>query len=176
MVRRENPNFSTDSQRLKNYFYVAFASAFGLGLSPIAPGTCGALIGVLIHIFIVNFLPVGAQLVALIGAMILVCLVHFMLTPWAIRYWGSKDPKNFVLDEVAGYLTVPILFRHGHIWQVVLWGFLLFRTFDIIKIPPARQIDKNMDGAWGILLDDIVSAIYAVIAMFVLMVAGLIDV
>ncbi len=73
MARSEKrSNFSTDRQRLKNYFYVAFGSAFGLGLSPIAPGTCGALLGVAIHIFIVSFLTVEAQFFALIGAMILV--------------------------------------------------------------------------------------------------------
>ena len=78
----------------------------------------------------------------------------------------NEDPGNFVLDEVAGYLVVPILFRGGQLWQVALCGFLLFRVFDIIKIPPARQIDQNMHGPWGIVLDDIISGAYAALALY----------
>ena len=71
-----------------------------------------------------------------------------------------------MLDEVAGYLVVPILFRGGELWQVALVGFLLFRIFDIIKIPPARQIDQNMHGSWGIILDDLISGAYAAAALY----------
>jgi len=153
---------------LKKYLYIAVGSALGLGLSPIAPGTCGTLLGVLFHVFIVLFLPVTFQLTALIIIFIIVCAANNILTPWAEAYWQREDPGHFVLDEVAGYLLVPILFRQGQLWQVALWGFLLFRIFDIIKIPPARQIDQCMHGAWGILLDDLVSAGYAVLVMYFL--------
>ena len=71
-----------------------------------------------------------------------------------------------MLDEVAGYLVVPILFHGGELWQVALVGFLLFRIFDIIKIPPARQIDQNMHGPWGIVLDDLISGVYAALAIY----------
>jgi len=147
---------------------VTLASAFGLGLSPVAPGTCGALLGVLIHLAVVLFLPQHIQLPALIISLVLVCLVHFKLTDWAVDYWQDDDPRNFVLDEVVGYLTVPILFHHGHVWQIMLWGFILFRILDIIKIPPARQIDRYWHGPWGIVLDDIVSAGYAVLVMYLM--------
>ena len=90
------------------------------------------------------------------------------ITPWAVAYWKDEDPGNFVLDEVAGYLVVPILFRGGDLYQVALWGFLLFRVFDIVKIPPARQIDQNLHGPWGIVLDDLVSGAYAALALYAL--------
>lgn len=153
---------------LKECIFIFIGSGFGLGLSPIAPGSCGALLGVAAHILIWSYLPSAIRLYALVFIFLLVCAVHFLLTPWAVAYWRSKDPGHFVLDEVAGYLLVIILYRHGNLWQIALWGFLLFRLFDIIKIPPARQIDRNMPGAWGILLDDFVSAGYAVLAMFIL--------
>ena len=47
-------------------------------------------------------------------------------------------------------------------------SFLLFRVFDIIKLPIARQIDKKMHNSWGVILDDLVSALYAVIAMVII--------
>lgn len=156
-------------QKTKNYIYVMIASAFGLGLCPIMPGTCGALTGVLAHVLIVLFLPAGMQLPSLIAIFVLVCAANHLLTPWAEVYWQAPDPKHFVLDEVAGYLFVPILFRYGSLWKVVLWAFLLFRVLDIFKlIPPARYIDQNMHGSWGILLDDLVSAGYAALIMYLI--------
>ncbi len=154
--------------RGKDSLRVVVASAAGLGLSPIAPGSFGTLLGLLFHISIILFLPAKTHLTCLVAVFTLVCIANNLLTPWAEEYWQGKDPKNFVLDEVAGYLLVPILFRHGQLWQVVFWGFLLFRIFDIVKVPPAKQIDKKMEGGWGILLDDLVSAGYAVSAMYFL--------
>jgi phosphatidylglycerophosphatase A len=73
------------------------------------------------------------------------------------------------LDEVAGYLLIPILFRNGELWKIAIWGFFLFRLFDIFKlIPPTRYIDQKIHGPWGILLDDLVSAGYAVLIMYLL--------
>jgi phosphatidylglycerophosphatase A len=156
----------------KDRLYIILGSAFGLGLCPFAPGTCGALLGVLIHIVVAILLPIEMRMVVLTISFLLICVANHLLTPWATTYWRSKDPSHFVLDEVAGYLLVPILFHHGKLWQIVFWGFLLFRILDIIKVPPARQIDRNMGGAWGILLDDLVSAGYAVLFLYVLMWIG----
>jgi phosphatidylglycerophosphatase A len=144
---------------------VFIGSGFGLGLSPIMPGTCGALPGLAAHLLIATYLPSEVRWYALVLIFIIICITHFLLTPWAVEHWRSKDPRHFVLDEIAGYLLVPILYPYGSPWHVALWGFLLFRVFDIIKIPPARQIDSGMPGAWGILLDDLVSSGYAVLAI-----------
>ena len=95
-------------------------------------------------------------------------VANYLLTPWAEAYWQCKDPKHFVLDEVAGYLLIPILFPFGMLWPTVLYAFLMFRILDIIKVPPAWQIDKNFHGAAGIILDDIVSACYTVAVLYTL--------
>ena len=148
------------------------ATAGGLGLSPFAPGTCGALLGVLMHGLIVLWLPPSATLAALAVSLWAVCAASYLLTPWAQYYWQDPDPGHFVLDEVAGYLIVPLLFHHGAFWQQALWGFVLFRAYDMIKLPVARQIDERMHGAMGIILDDMVSGIYAVMTMFGIMWLG----
>ena len=143
------------------------ASAGWLGLAPIAPGSFGALLGVAIHLVIWSLFASSLVRTVLVGsALLLVSWAHFAVTGWAIAYWRDKDPKNFVLDEVAGYLVVPLLHPQGSIVFVVVAGFLLFRVLDIIKLPPARQIDRDWVGAWGILLDDIVSGVYAVVVVY----------
>ena len=157
----------------KDKLFVFLGSAFGLGLLPVAPGTWGALLGVAIHVFTVLLLPgLFYQTIVLVAVLLLVSIGNHLLTPWAVQFWNKKDPGNFVLDEVAGYLLIPIIFHHGRLWQVALWGFLIFRIFDIIKLPIARQIDRKGTSAWAILLDDLVSAVYTVLALYLLMWLG----
>lgn len=157
----------------KDKLFVFLGSAFGLGLLPVLPGTWGALLGVMIHVIAVLFLPNSLHhTIVLVVALVVVSAGNNLLTPWAVKFWNKKDPGNFVLDEVAGYLLVPILFHHGRLWQVALWGFLIFRVFDIIKLPIARQIDRKGTGAWAILLDDLISAVYTVLALYLLMWLG----
>lgn len=143
------------------------ATAGGLGQAPIAPGSFGALLGVGMHLAAWSATDQPLLRVGFLTAgLLFVCWGHFAVTRWAMDYWRDKDPKNFVLDEVAGYLIVPILHPTGNVFLVAGAGFLLFRLFDIAKIPPARQIDRDWIGAWGILLDDIVSGVYAAIVLY----------
>ena len=134
---------------------------------PIIPGTFGALAGVLVHI-IIWFFSTKWYYECLVLSLLLVSLANHLLTPWAIKFWKCNDPKQFVLDEIAGYLLVPILFRGSDILGTILWSFFLFRLFDIVKVPPARQIDRKMHNAWGIILDDLVSAVYASATLYFL--------
>jgi phosphatidylglycerophosphatase A len=146
--------------------YNAIGSAFGLGLSPVAPGSFGALLGVLYTIAAFTLAGVEGRVYAIAAALLAVAAANHWLTPWAVDYWKDEDPRHFVLDEVAGYLVVPLLLPHASLWQVGFWGFLLFRIFDVVKIPPARQIDRHLHGPWGILLDDLVSGAYAAAALY----------
>ncbi len=142
-------------------FYLAIGTCFGLGLAPIAPGTAGALLGIPVFLGITLGTPYGWHTPLLLVSLLLASTINHLLTPWAISYWGCKDPKNFVLDEVAGYLMTVLLFRGGdNLLLTVLWTFFIFRLMDIIKLPPARQME-SLPGSWGILLDDLMSAVYA---------------
>ncbi len=155
--------------KINNRMGIIIGSALGLGLSPVMPGTCGTILGVLFHFIIGYIVPKAFQLQALVFTFIIVCAANNILTGWAEEYWKTSDPGHFVLDEVAGYLFIPILFREGELWKVIIWGFILFRVFDIFKlIPPARLIDENLHGPWGILLDDLVSAGYAALFMYII--------
>ena len=142
------------------------ATAFGLGLSPIAPGSFGALLGLAWHVAAWRFGAVGLdlRLWCLMGAAVFAA-IHYWLTPWAQEYWHDPDPGHFVLDEVVGYLCVPVLSLEAPDLRYILLGFVLVRVFDIIKLPGARYIDRNIHTASGVLFDDVVSAIYAAAAL-----------
>ena len=82
---------------------------------------------------------------------------------WACEYFGKSDPKPFVLDEVAGQwialLWLPVVTPMSLV-IILFVQFLLFRIFDIIKPPPARQFEKFQDG-YGVVADDLMSGLYA---------------
>lgn len=145
------------------------ATALGLGLAPVAPGTFGTLLGVLIHVLAESAAPSSWVPPILLAALGLTTVLHIRLTPFAQEHWKSEDPGNFVLDEVAGYLTAALLFPYGPLWPRVLGLFLLFRLFDIVKPQPARYFDRSVSGPWGILMDDIVAGGYAAGTLYVVM-------
>lgn len=152
--------------RARDFLFNAIGSALGLGLSPIAPGSFGALLGVAYAVPVFLYMPVAWRVPAIGLGLAAVAAANHFLTPWAVAYWKDEDPGHFVLDEIAGYLMVPLLLPQGTLWQVGFWGFLLFRVFDVVKIPPARQIDRNWHGPWGIVLDDLVSGAYAALVLY----------
>ncbi len=157
---------------------LVLASGFGLGLSPVVPGSFGALVGLAWHALA---LLVGcgdglARLWCLLGALLFAGL-HYRLTPWAQRHWRDPDPKHFVLDEIVGYLCVPLFWAlppDANVWLYSLAGFVVFRILDAIKLPIARYIDRNIHTAHGVLFDDVVSAAYtaALVSGFAWMVQG----
>ncbi len=91
------------------------------------------------------------------------CSLCVMLGPWAAQFYGRKDAQPIVLDEVAGVCLTLVGQRYfsgmKELWPIGM-AFVMFRVFDIIKPPPARQLEKLPEG-WGVLLDDLAAAVYA---------------
>lgn len=137
---------------------------FGIGYFPVAPGTLTSLIIVLLYRFYLYKLSWFHHL--------LLFFFLFFIGVFASSKFSSvltkKDPRNIVIDEVAGQYLV--LFQMSNSWFAVLSCLVLFRLFDIVKPFPTRQVEK-MPGGWGIMLDDIVAAIYAgvIINLYMLM-------
>ena len=152
----------------QKWMVLTVGTAFGLGLLPLAPGSFAALFGVGLHLLFFFFFPKFLFIPLLVFSLLLVSYLNHILTPWAEAYWQKEDPGNFVLDEIAGYLMVPIFFHSGSesVWLIAAVGFLLFRILDIIKIEPARYFDRHVHNAWGILIDDLISGAYAVMLMY----------
>ncbi len=130
------------------------ATGFGSGWLPVAPGTWGSLVGVLLW-FPLRQVPPQTYPV------VLVCLffIGVFAAGSAEKILDRPDPKPVVIDEVVGQLiTLAAAPAHP---AVILTGFLLFRACDIWKPFPARWIDRHLHGGLGIMLDDVVAGGYA---------------
>ncbi len=147
---------------------VWIATSAGAGYFPIAPGTAGSAVGVVI-VAALQRLPLhAAWQTALIGA---IAAGLFVAGVWAAgkaeKFFGRVDPGQVVIDEVVGQM-VTLLARPRASWKWLLAGFLLFRAFDILKPFPARRAER-LRGGWGIMVDDGIAGIYG---LAVLGVAG----
>jgi len=130
------------------------ATGCGAGYAPLAPGTAGSAVGVLLF-YLLSPLPLIWYL-AIIAA---VTLAAIWCAGKAEKILGTNDPQQVVIDEIAGQLiTLAALPAH---WTYMLGGFLLFRLLDIIKPWPANTINRDMHGGAGIVLDDVVAGVYA---------------
>lgn len=138
------------------------ATIFGLGKSPIGPGTAGSLFALgLVGLWFPAHpgLQLAWVLVASIGGM-LVC------GP-VIAFTGKKDPSEVIIDEVAGMFLTFLWLPSLPLW-VLGFGFVLFRFFDITKPWLVGKAEK-MPGAAGIMLDDLVAGIFANLILHILM-------
>jgi phosphatidylglycerophosphatase A len=147
---------------------VLLGSACYLGYVPLMPGTFGALPGIAIYYLLWKFFPSEFLWMGLFISVLLIGLLNYYLTPWATKYWKSKDPSKFVLDEIIGFMCVPLFYGTHDFAGTALWGFILFRVLDMIKIFPANYVDKHVKGSTGIIFDDVISAGYAALCLFIL--------
>ena len=146
-------------QRLLSHPAGWIATALGAGLSPRAPGTAGSLVALLPWWFLLRGLPLAWYLVVL--------LAGFVLGVWACavsdRRVGTHDQGALVWDEVIGmWITLLAAPRQ---WWWMLVGFALFRLFDIWKPWPVSWADRRVHGGLGVMLDDVVAGIYALIVL-----------
>lgn len=142
---------------------LALATALGAGYAPFAPGTFGSAAGLVLWWLI----PASASL------QFLTIVVVFALGSWsgsvAERHFRTTDPSHVVLDEVLGMLIT--LFMNPVGWIGALLGFLLFRVADIIKPYPANKLEA-LHGGVGIMADDAMAAVYANLALRLLLMAA----
>ena len=130
------------------------AFGFGTGLAPIAPGTFGSLPGVLLFWLTLEF-----GLYVQFGVAVALVLAGVWLCGESARRIGVHDHGGIVWDEIAGmYLT---LFAAPLSLAGWLGAFVLFRAADIVKPWPIRDLDHRLGGGVGIMLDDLVAALYA---------------
>jgi phosphatidylglycerophosphatase A len=145
------------AQRATDLLARVLATAFGSGYAPLAPGTAGSAVGLLL------FWPMASlawpwQL----AACVLVFFVGVAAGGRVARNLGVEDPGLVVIDEVAGqWITLTAL---PFTPAVALAGFLLFRLMDVVKPWPARDLER-LPGGWGIMADDAAAGLYAQLAL-----------
>jgi phosphatidylglycerophosphatase A len=164
---------------------LAFSTVFGLGFLRPAPGTWGslppvALAGVLLAVGLRPETADGpahwtlgpwlAYHAVLVGVFIVFSLVCAAQGDWAEARFGHKDPGSVVADETAGqclpllFIPAPALASPGLAVFTLIFAFVSFRVLDILKPPPARELQR-VPGGWGIVLDDWIAGLYALLAV-----------
>ncbi|MGH8460544.1 MAG: phosphatidylglycerophosphatase A family protein [Stenotrophobium sp.] len=146
------------------------AYGFGAGLAPWAPGTFGTLVGLPLW-FLLSWLTPNPM------DYLLVCAVLFAFGCWvcgeSARLLGLHDAPGIVFDEIVGFAITcfPLLFLplHAPRWPWLIAAFLLFRLFDILKPWPIRWLDQKVKGGFGIMIDDVLAAIFAAFCLFCLL-------
>jgi phosphatidylglycerophosphatase A len=129
-----------------------------VGYVPIAPGTFGSALGLVLLWAMRTVGDVGLEIVVLV----LVLVLGVWSGSVAERYAGRVDPGIVVIDEVAGMLITMLLIPVTAL--SALAGFLVFRALDILKPWPARRLER-LPGGFGIMADDVMAAVYGNLVM-----------
>ena len=136
------------------------ATVGGVGYFPIAPGTAGSFAGLLLCLLL------HANTFLYISAFIIFFTIGVISSGIVERGSPQKDPGFIVIDELANifpvFLFIPLSVK------AILIGFILYRVFDIIKVPPMKKLEK-LHGGWGIMLDDLASGIYTNLILHILL-------
>jgi len=139
-----------------NFFEKFIGSGFYTGYFPIASGTVGSAAAILIYL-----IPGFENFYIIIPAAILMAVYGIYIGTKFEKKYG-KDPAQCTIDEVVG-TWISLIALPKTFW-VILVSFLLWRILDIIKPPPARNLER-LNGGLGIMIDDVVSGIYTLLIM-----------
>lgn len=136
---------------MRNRLIKFFATGFGVGYMPKAPGTFGTLIGVGYWwgLTYANFYVYWTIVLAGLGWAVL-------LSEEAARLFNHPDPSAVVIDEIV-VMPIALAGLQGAPWLIVV-AFLLFRVLDVWKPGPIREV-QHLPGGWGIVADDFLAAV-----------------
>ncbi|MFK5915680.1 MAG: phosphatidylglycerophosphatase A [Woeseiaceae bacterium] len=130
----------------------------GSGLFPKAPGTAGTVIAVLLYI------PLSMlDLWSYVAVLVVGSLVGIYLCDKTSNALGGHDDPAIVWDEFLGYWLTMLMAPSG--WEWILFGFALFRLFDIWKPWPINILDQKVRGGLGIMVDDLAAGAYALVVL-----------
>jgi phosphatidylglycerophosphatase A len=146
-----------------SFLALACATGLGAGYAPVAPGTFGSAVGVVLW----WLLP--ASPAVQLAAIVFLFAIGVWSAGWAEQHFGRTDPSQVVVDEIVGMLITLFLNPVG--WGGALTGFLLFRIADIVKPFPSNRLER-WHGGLGVMADDAMAAVYANLALRVVLAAS----
>jgi len=154
---------SINPKTVFKYPSLFISTGFGIGLAPIAPGTFGSILGIIIFLFISHLYLSNFWMIIILLAIFVISQISISLT---LKKIDKEDPQEVVIDEVLGMMITLMVTPPDPKWLIA--AFLIFRIADIIKPWPASYFDTNYKNALGIILDDVFAAIYSIIFIMVL--------
>ena len=148
-------------------FNLLFVTFFNIGKIKFAPGTFASLFACFLFLLLADLLNV----IILFFIILLIFFYSFIAINNSFESFSFEDSQEIVIDEVVGQmlplLAIPIyetLYPTSKTYYYVA-AFFLFRLFDIWKPYPISYVDKNIEGAIGIMLDDVLAGIYVIIVL-----------
>ena len=135
---------------------------FGSGLAPKAPGTFGSAFALL---FVPLWLAMGFY--GSILTITIMSLIGIWICGKTAEIIHVHDDGRIVWDEFAGQSItfLPLIYLQQISWTSVLIGFALFRLFDVWKPWPIRVVDQQVQGGFGIMLDDLIAGVWAALCI-----------
>lgn len=130
------------------------ALGFGTGLVPKAPGTAGTLVAIPLIL-----LTASLSFPIKLAILVVISLMGIYLCGKSAELLGVHDHGSIVWDEIAGFYLTALFVPVTAMW--LIFGFIAFRFFDIIKPWPIKQLDAQVHGGLGIMVDDIIAGIFA---------------
>jgi len=148
------------------FIYLSFVSVLGVGYSPIAPGTAGAIMACISLWFFEKYsiLSTTSSPLLFIGLIVITTILGIIASNQLEKELG-KDASIIVIDEVIG-MWITMLFV-PFTWLTILIGFVLFRFFDIVKPLGIRKME-NFNGGLGVMADDMLAGIYSNILLLII--------
>ena len=146
---------------MKNIIARWFSTVFKIGYLPIAPGTWGSLAAFALWFLIIE----SISTITFITLIVVIFAFGIYTSSITEKDLGKKDPSVIVVDEWVGQWIALLFLPKSLLWGLV--AFALFRLFDIWKPYPIKTLDK-MSSGWGIMLDDVLGGIYALIVLSII--------
>lgn len=145
------------------FFPKMIATSFGVGFLPVAPGTWGAILAVILWLPLYVWANSATAIIVTGCATVVYCVLGVWASTISERYWG-KDPVIACADETVGQWLSLIPVLPGCPWWEILLSLALFRFFDIYKPMGIRYMER-FPGGWGMMADDILAGVYTVVIL-----------
>ena len=148
-----------------NKIISVFTTLFGIGYSPIVPGTIGSIFSIVFLYFLIKFVSYSF--------LVIIFLIIFFTSLKLIEKYSNllnnHDSSTIVIDEFLGIFLIILFYdylKFANDFIMFLLILILFRFFDILKIFPINWVDKNIKNSFGVVLDDLLAGVYSIIVLY----------
>jgi len=142
-----------------------FTTLFGIGYSPIAPGTIGSIFSIVFLFFLIKFVSYSF----LVIIFLIILFTSLKLIEKYSNLLKSHDSSTIVIDEFLGIFLIILFYdylKFSNDFIMFLFILILFRFFDILKVFPINWVDKNIKNSFGVVLDDLLAGVYSIIVLY----------
>ena len=155
-------NKKLDITSIKNQWALILATGFGVGFIPFAPGTWGSLLSIFLYLMLLSI-----PFYIFVLSILILTLLGIWSSDISAFILADKDPSQVVIDEIAG-MGICLFLVHPTKILGILFCFLAFRIFDILKPFPIGYLEKKFKRGFGIMVDDFVSGIIAGVIVLII--------